>query len=60
MAGPGFEPGTPRFSDRGGTFTVDHRCTKTVIGMRICVTIAHHRSPLSRSGCRQTVVKDAY
>src|SRR5215203_6270224 len=33
-----------------------HHCTEIAIGMRIYVTTAHHCSPLSRSGCHQTVV----
>jgi hypothetical protein len=33
-----------------------HPCTEIAIGMRIYVTTAHHYSPLSRTGCRQTSV----
>ena len=52
----GLEPLTCSLRVRCSVFTTVSSCTKLVIGTRICVTIAHHRSPLSRSGCRQTVV----
>jgi len=52
----GLEPLTCSLRVRGGEFIAVHHCTEIRIGTQICVTIAHHGSPLSKSGCRQSVV----
>jgi hypothetical protein len=52
----GLEPLSCSLRVRWELLTSVHHCTEIAIGMRIYVTTAHHCSPLSRSGCRQTVV----